>query len=101
MIGYAPAERGVTLEDGGEVTLDVALSTSAQQLEEVVSVGYGNQTRGELSTSVSSVDAADIAGQPVASVDAALQGRQPGSRSSRTRATPATRSPFAFAVRRR
>ncbi len=41
-------------------------------------MGYGSQTRGELSTSVSSVSAADIAGQPVASIDAALQGKVAG-----------------------
>ena len=48
------------------------------QLEEVVAVGYGTQTRAELSTSVSSVSAADLVGQPIASVDGALQGKAPG-----------------------
>ena len=41
-------------------------------------MGYGTQTRAELSTSVSSVGAADLAGQPIASVDGALQGKAPG-----------------------
>ncbi len=78
MIGFAPVQQSVTLESGSEVTLDIALAASAQRLEEVVAVGYGLQTRGELSTSVSSVSAADIIGQPVASVDAALQGKAAG-----------------------
>ena len=78
MIGFAPVERSVTLEADGETTLDVALSASAQRLEEVVSVGYGTETRGELSTSVSSVTAADIANQPIASIDGALQGKAAG-----------------------
>ena len=78
MIGYAPVERRVTVVAGIEATLDVALSASAQRLEEVVAVGYGSQTRGELSTSVTSVYAGDIANQPVASLDAALQGKAAG-----------------------
>ena len=38
----------------------------------------GPSSRGELSTSVSSVSAADLVGQPIASVDGALQGKAPG-----------------------
>ncbi len=78
MIGFAPAQRALTLEAGAEATLDLALAPSAQRLEEVVAVGYGSQTRGELSTAVTSVASADIANQPVASVDAALQGKAAG-----------------------
>ncbi|HEY8258817.1 MAG TPA: TonB-dependent receptor [Gemmatimonadales bacterium] len=78
MIGYAPAQRSVTLTDGGETVLDVPLSSSAAQLEEIVSVGYGSTLRGELSTSVSSVSAAEIANQPIASIDGALQGKAAG-----------------------
>jgi TonB-linked SusC/RagA family outer membrane protein len=77
MIGYAPIERPVEVGEG-ETTADFVLTPGVAQLEEVVSVGYGTQLRGELSTAVSSVDAKDIALQPVASVDAALQGKAPG-----------------------
>jgi TonB-linked SusC/RagA family outer membrane protein len=78
MIGYAPAQRTVTVKTNAEVTIDVALSASVQRLEDVVAVGYGSQTRGELSTAVTSVNTADLANQPVASVDAALQGKAAG-----------------------
>jgi TonB-linked SusC/RagA family outer membrane protein len=77
MIGYAPIERQVEVGEG-ETTADFVLTPGVAQLEEVVSVGYGTQLRGELSTAVSSVDAKDLTLQPVASVDAALQGKAPG-----------------------
>ena len=54
------------------------MSSTAQRLEEIVAVGYGSQTRRELSTAVSSVGSADIVNQPVASIDAALQGKAAG-----------------------
>jgi TonB-linked SusC/RagA family outer membrane protein len=78
MIGYTPAERETTLADTGTTTLDFALAPGVARLEEIVAVGYGTQTRAELNTAVSSVNAADLVGQPVASVDAALQGKAPG-----------------------
>ena len=78
LIGYFPAERSVTVGEEPELTVDFVLAPGVAQLEEIVAVGYGTRERGELSTSVSSVDASDLAGQPVASVDAALQGKAPG-----------------------
>jgi TonB-linked SusC/RagA family outer membrane protein len=78
LIGYAPAEQDVTVAADGETTVDFALAPGVARLEEVVSVGYGTQTRAELSTSVASVSGADLVGQPIASVDAAIQGKAPG-----------------------
>jgi TonB-linked SusC/RagA family outer membrane protein len=77
-IGYAPAEREVTVEAGAEATADFALAAGVAKLEEVVAVGYGTQIRSELSSAVSSVSGADLAGQPIASVDGALQGKATG-----------------------
>jgi TonB-linked SusC/RagA family outer membrane protein len=77
LIGYYPAERTVTVGDA-EMTVDFALMPGVTQLEEVVSVGYGLRERAELSTAVSSVDSSELANKPVASVDAALQGKAPG-----------------------
>ncbi|HET8834098.1 MAG TPA: TonB-dependent receptor [Gemmatimonadales bacterium] len=78
LIGYAPAEQDVTVAADGEATADFVLVPGVAKLEEVVAVGYGTQTRAELSTSVASVSGADLVGQPIASVDAALQGKAPG-----------------------
>ena len=80
LIGYAPAEREVAVTAGADAIADFVLVPGVAQLEEVVAVGYGTQTRAELSTSVSSVSAADLVGQPIASVDAALQGKAAASR---------------------
>jgi TonB-linked SusC/RagA family outer membrane protein len=78
LIGYAPAEQPVTVEAGTDATADFVLVPGVARLEEVVAVGYGTKTRAELSTSVSSVGAAELVGQPIASVDGALQGKAPG-----------------------
>jgi TonB-linked SusC/RagA family outer membrane protein len=78
LIGYHPAERTVTVADGADLTVDFILAPGVAQLEEIVAIGYGTRERGELSTAVSSVGSAEIANQPISSVDAALQGKASG-----------------------
>jgi TonB-linked SusC/RagA family outer membrane protein len=78
LIGYYPAERRVTVAPDAELTVDFVLAPGVTQLEEIVSVGYGTETRRELASAISSVKAEELAGQPIASVDAALQGKAPG-----------------------
>ena len=78
LIGYTPAEQEVTVVAGADATADFVLVPGVAKLEEIVAVGYGTQTRAELSTSVSSVGATELVGQPIASVDGALQGKAPG-----------------------
>jgi TonB-linked SusC/RagA family outer membrane protein len=77
-IGYVPQERRVAVEPDAQLTVNFVMARGIAQLEEVVSVGYGSKLRGELSTSVSSVSAAEIANQPIASIDGALQGKAAG-----------------------
>ncbi|MEO8448937.1 MAG: TonB-dependent receptor [Gemmatimonadota bacterium] len=77
-IGFSPVTRDVTVPATGEITVDFVLSNRTVQLEEVVVVGYGTQTRENLSTAVSSVSAPDIETLAHASVDVALQGKAPG-----------------------
>jgi len=60
-----------------ETVADFILAPGVAQLEEIVSVGYGTATRGELSTAVSSVGAEELANQPISSIDGALQGKAP------------------------
>lgn len=78
MIGYAPQVRALALLPGDEATADFKLDVKAVELEELVSVGYGEVARENLATAVSSVSSEDITGQANASSDAALQGRAPG-----------------------
>ncbi|WBA42308.1 SusC/RagA family TonB-linked outer membrane protein [Hymenobacter canadensis] len=78
-IGFTTARQQITVVDGQ--TTQVAATTLAentQALNEVVVVGYGTQTRQELTTAVSSVGARQIERQTVAGFDQALQGQTPG-----------------------
>lgn len=73
-VGYSTAEELV----GDRDDITIVLQLDQQMLREVVVVGYGVQTRSDLTGSISSISADEIANQPVASLDAALQGRASG-----------------------
>ncbi|MDO7885747.1 SusC/RagA family TonB-linked outer membrane protein [Hymenobacter cheonanensis] len=73
-VGYVRQEVAV----GNTTTFNIQLQDDQQSLNEVVVVGYGTQTRQELTTAVTSVGAAAIERQPVAGFDQALQGQAPG-----------------------
>ncbi|BAX79325.1 hypothetical protein ALGA_0938 [Labilibaculum antarcticum] len=62
----------------GKDNVTVRLVSSTQGLDEVVIVGYGSVKKSDLTGSVSSVKAADIAAVPVSSIGQALQGRASG-----------------------
>jgi TonB-linked SusC/RagA family outer membrane protein len=74
-VGYMKQELAIT---GANPSITITLQEDLQQLNEVVVVGYGTQTRQELTTAVTSVSASQIARQPVAGFDQALQGQAPG-----------------------
>lgn len=63
---------------GNQTNLNVLLMIDARTMNEVVVVGYGTQSRRDLTGSVGSVKGEDINRMPVASVDNALQGRAAG-----------------------
>ncbi|MGI4875441.1 MAG: SusC/RagA family TonB-linked outer membrane protein [Janthinobacterium lividum] len=73
-IGYASQEFAI----GSTTVFQVKLQDDTQSLKEVVVVGYGTQSRQDLTTAVSSVSGTSLARQPVASFDQALQGQTPG-----------------------
>jgi TonB-linked SusC/RagA family outer membrane protein len=73
-VGFVRQEVAV----GTTTNFNISLKDDTQSLKEVVVVGYGTQSRQELTTSVASVGAAQIARQPVAGFDQALQGQAPG-----------------------
>ncbi len=58
--------------------LDVEMEEVNKSLNEVVVIGYGSKKRKDLSTSISSVGAKEIAATPVADAAQALQGRVSG-----------------------
>lgn len=73
-VGMTPKE--VNLE--GSSVLEVTLETAAQNLNEVVVIGYGTTKRADITSSISSVSAKDIKDLPVAGVDQAIQGKVAG-----------------------
>ena len=66
------------VEIGDRTVVNVSLSLDITQLSEVVVVGYGTQTKRDLSGSIASISGKEIATAPVQSFDHSLQGRAAG-----------------------
>ncbi len=82
-IGYATKEVLV----GNQTKINVALE-QGNELDEVVIIGYGTQRKSDLTGSVSTVSAEEIANIPVSRVDQALQGRAAGVQVTQTSGAP-------------
>lgn len=72
-VGYTSQEARI-----GDGPVNVTLVASTTNLDEAVVVGYGTQSRRELTGSVATVTGKEIANTPVQSFDQALQGRATG-----------------------
>lgn len=83
-VGYATQ----TEEVKGRTTIDFTLQDDAQELQEVVAVGYGTVNKRDLTGSVASVKAKDIAAVPVSSASEALTGKMAGVNVSSTEGSP-------------
>lgn len=70
------------------VSIDVALSSAAQTISEVVVVGYGTQKKRNVTGAVASYNADDIVSRPVARVDQALVGQIAGVEVKQTTGIP-------------
>ena len=75
-IGYSPFEEPVS----GRSTVNVALTSITQALEEVVVIGYGTVRRSNLTGAVSQVSTTDLERVAVTTPIMSLQGRAPGLR---------------------
>lgn len=73
---------------GPTAILDIAMEEDADQLDEVVVVGYGTQRRSDLTGAVSSVSSKDLTEIPLARTDQLLQGRVAGLNVSSTDGAP-------------
>lgn len=73
-VGYQTQEVPIN----GRTEIDVALQSQAIQGEEMVVVGYGTLERGQVSTSIASVEAEGIADQVTTSLDRSLEGQVAG-----------------------
>lgn len=63
---------------GNKTSITVSLVSTAQDLQEVVVVGYGTKKKSDLTGSVATLKAADVESLPFSSVDKALQGKVAG-----------------------
>ncbi len=77
-----------TVALGNASTVNVSLESDSKVLSEVVVVGYGTQTKREITGSQTTVKAADIANAPILSPEQALQGRAPGVQVTQSSGTP-------------
>ncbi len=76
-VGFKTKEKKV-VRGGNSLTINILLKDDTEALEEVVVVGYGTQKKANLTGSVSTVKADNIANKPVTSLANALQGVTPG-----------------------
>lgn len=63
---------------GTKNSITVSLVSTAQELQDVIVVGYGTRKKADLTGSVATVKGADIENVPFSSVDKALQGKVAG-----------------------
>ena len=73
-LGYSDQEIPVN----GRETVDVLLTVDTEMLDDVVVVGYGVQRRSDVSGSVTSVTAEELAATPATNVSEMLRGRASG-----------------------
>lgn len=73
-IGYADQEIAVN----GATSVNARMVASAENLEEVVVIGYGTQKKSVVTGAISQVKAAQIENQPVTRIEQTLQGRVAG-----------------------
>ncbi len=73
-VGYLTQEVPV----GSRDTIEIALQVDTKSLDELVVVGYGEQSKRNITSSIASIDYKEIANQPVQQVGQALQGKIAG-----------------------
>lgn len=83
-VGYETQE----IPLNGRSNLSVKMGLDAEQLEEVVVVGYGTQKRADLTGSISSISSEDLQQVQVLSPDHSLQGRVAGVSVTQTSGQP-------------
>ena len=79
-IGFTDQE--VTV--GARSTIDVGMNVSSTELQEIVVVGYGTESKRNLTDNVASLSTEDIEGVPIASFQNAISGKAAGVRVTQT-----------------
>ena len=78
----------------GQSNLNVTLTEDTQKLDEVVVIGYGTQKKMNLTGSVATISADNIATIPVSNISNAMAGRMPGIFSYNKSGMPGVSSPI-------
>lgn len=63
---------------GGRSTINLTLATAVSKINELVIVGYGEQKKGTLTNSITTISTKEFQEAPVNRLDQVLQGRSPG-----------------------
>ena len=66
------------IEVAGQTVIDISMEPDVSQLGEVVVVGYGTQEKVNLTGSVASIGAEELASRPITNISTALQGKLAG-----------------------
>ncbi len=77
-VGYQTSTRTISIAKGETITLDWALESDVNELEEFVVVGYGVQQKSVVTGAISGVKAKDLENMPISRLEQALQGRTSG-----------------------
>ena len=87
-VGYRTQE----IKLDGQVVVNIKLIADADQLDEVVVIGYGEVKRKDLTGSVGSLNVGEVAKAPVASLDQAMAGRIAGVQVTSSQGRPGSSS---------
>ena len=77
-LGYAPRDTTVVVQDGQEAVVDLRLPASAVELQAVVAIGYGEQSKATLTGAVSAVEGQELKSVPTVNLSNTMSGRLPG-----------------------
>ncbi|MEQ9440119.1 MAG: TonB-dependent receptor [Cyclobacteriaceae bacterium] len=83
-IGYTTQEIAI----GNQSNFTIALEANSQSLSEVVVIGYGTESRANITTSIAKVDEKSIENRPVVSFEESLIGKLPGVNISQNNGAP-------------
>jgi TonB-dependent SusC/RagA subfamily outer membrane receptor len=76
----------------GESTMNVTMAVDASQLDEVVVVGYGTQSKKDITGSIATVDGSAITNRSTTNISSALQGAVAGVMVTRSSSAPGSSS---------
>jgi TonB-linked SusC/RagA family outer membrane protein len=89
LIGYAPAQMGVSVVDDESIRLDFSLAASVARLDEVVVTATGERRRYELGNAIATIDVDSLVRtQPIGSITDLLETRVPGLTVTHTSGAP-------------